>query len=116
VIDLSTVKVADLEGEWSDKFLTHIKSDDFFNIEKYPTAKLVIKSVKGNEFTGDLTIKGKTNPVTFTAKQDAKTYQGVLKFNRTKFDMVYGSGSFFKGLGDKMIHDEVNVDFKVVLK
>lgn len=116
VIDMTTISVKDLEGEWADKFLTHVKTDDFFVVNKYPEAKLVIKSVEGDTYKGDLTIKGKTNPVTFKAKHEGKTYSGKLQFDRTKFDIVYGSGAFFKGLGDKMIHDQVDVDFKVVLK
>ncbi len=116
VIDMTTITVTDLQGEWADKFLNHVKTDDFFVVNKYPEAKLVIKSVEGDTFKGDLTVKGKTNPVTFKAKQDGKKYSGKLQFDRTKFDIVYGSGAFFKGLGDKMIHDQVEVDFLVVLK
>lgn len=116
VIDINTVTVEDLDGEWKDKFLTHMKSPDFFTVEKFPEAKLVIKSVKGDEVKADLTIKGKTNPVSFKYKKEAKTYSGQLVFDRTKFDMVYGSGDFFKGLGDKMIYNDVTVDFKIVTK
>lgn len=116
VIDMTTIAVTDLQGEWAEKFLNHVKTDDFFVVNKYPEAKLVIKSVDGDTYKGDLTVKGKTNPVTFKAKNSGKTYSGKLQFDRTKFDITYGSGSFFKGLGDKMIHDQVEVDFKVVLK
>lgn len=116
VIDMSTMTVTDLEGEWAQKFIDHIKSADFFDIAKHPEAKLVLTSVKDGEYKGNLTIKSKTNPVTFKAKREGKTYSGVLSFNRTKFDMIYGSGSIVKGLGDKMIHDEVLVNFKLVLK
>ena len=49
-------------------------------------------------------------------KKDGKAYSGTLVFDRTKFGMIYGSGDFFKGLGDKMIHNEVKVDFKFVVK
>lgn len=116
VIDVNTVTVEDLSGEWKDKFLTHMKSADFFTVDKFPEAKLVIKSVKGDEVSADLTIKGKTNPVSFKYKKDGKAYSGQLVFDRTKFDMVYGSGDFFKGLGDKMIYNDVTVDFKIVTK
>lgn len=116
VIDMTSITVTDLQGEWADKFLNHVKTDDFFVVNKYPEAKLVINSVEGDTFKGDLTVKGKTNPVTFKAKQSGKTYAGKLQFDRTKYDITYGSGSFFKGLGDKMIHDQVEVDFKVVLQ
>ncbi|MCB9061581.1 MAG: YceI family protein [Halobacteriovoraceae bacterium] len=116
IIDLNTLTVTDLEGEWADKFINHMKSSDFFDIAKFPTAKLVIKEDDGKQIQGNLTIRGKSNPVIIKYDKKNKTYIGTLKFDRTKFDMKYGSGSFFKGLGDKMIHDEVNLDFQVVLK
>lgn len=116
VADLKTFTVTDLEGEWATKFLTHMKSDDFFSVEKYPTAKLKIKSVKGNKVTADLTVKDKTNEVTFDVKEKGNAYSGQLEFDRTKFGMIYGSGDFFKNLGDKMIHNQVKIDFKFVVK
>lgn len=93
-----------------------MKSEDFFEVKKYPTAKMKIKSVKGNTATGDLTIKGKTNEVTFDMKESKGAYVGTLKFDRTKFDMIYGSNNFFKSLGDKAINDEVIVEYKLVPK
>ena len=93
-----------------------MKSEDFFQVEKWPTAKLVIKSVKGEKVKGELTIKDKTNPVEFTAKNEKGFYTGTLKFDRTKFGMIYGSGNFFKNLGDKMIENDVTLDFKVKVK
>ncbi|MCO4793487.1 MAG: YceI family protein [Bacteriovoracaceae bacterium] len=116
VIDLNTISVTDLEGEWKQKFEGHIKSPDFFNTQKFPTSKLIVNKVDDKFLYGKLTIKGKTRPVTIPYKVNGKEYKGTMKFNRTKFDMVYGSGNFFKNLGDKMIHDEVKIDFKVVLK
>lgn len=116
VVDMNSFTTEDLEGEWATKLIGHLKSKDFFVVEKYPTAKLVIKSVVGKVATADLTIKDKTNEVKFDIKKIGKTYTGVLKFDRTKFGMVYGSGDFFKGLGDKMIHNDVTVDFKFVVK
>ena len=65
---------------------------------------------------GSLTIKGKTEPVSLKYTQKGKSYTGTLKFDRTKFGIKYGSGNFFKGLGDKMIYDEVTVEFTVVTK
>ena len=67
-------------------------------------------------FRETLTIKSKTNPIKVSYTKKGKTYSGKLKFDRTKFDMIYGSGNFFKNLGDKIIHDEVVLDFSVVLK
>jgi polyisoprenoid-binding protein YceI len=116
VVDMNSFTVDDLEGTWAQKFIGHMKSPDFFTVEKYPTATLKIKKADGNKVTADLTIKGKTNPVTFTYKKDGEAFVGNFKFDRTKYDMVYNSGNFFKDLGDKMIEDEVAVEFKLVLK
>ena len=44
------------------------------------------------------------------------TSSGKMTFDRTKFNMIYGSGDFFKNLGDKVIHNEVKVDFVFVVK
>ncbi len=116
VADLNAITIEDIQGEWATKFLGHIKNEDFFEVKKYPTAKLKIKSVKGNTATASLTIKDKTNDVKFDIKETKGVYSGVLKFDRTKFGMIYDSGDFFKGLGDKTIHNEVKVDFSFVVK
>lgn len=117
VVDLNSITAEDIQDpEWNKKFITHMKSGDFFEVEKYPTAKLVTKKIEGNKVKADLTIKGKTHPVEFTYKKDGNAYTGDFTFDRTKFDMIYGSGNFFKNLGDKVIHDKVELGFKVVLK
>lgn len=115
-VDMSSFTVEDLKGEWATKFLNHMKSGDFFNVEKYPISTLKITKVDDDKITADLTIKGKTNSVTFPYTKSGNLFSGKLTFDRTKFDMIYNSGNFFKDLGDKMINDEVNVDFKFVVK
>ena len=108
--------VTDLQGEWADKFLVHMKNEDFFDVEKFPTATLKLTKDDGKKLYGKMTIRGKTNDISFSYKKSGNTYSGKMVFNRTKYDMVYGSGSFFKNLGDKIIHDDVHLDFSVVLK
>ncbi|MBG60429.1 MAG: lipid-binding protein [Peredibacter sp.] len=114
VVDMNSITVTDLKGEWKDKFLGHIKSGDFFQVEKYPVSKLVINSVKGNKVNATLTVKDKSGPVSFDYKKEGKAFVGDFKFDRTKFGMIYKSGNFFKDLGDKIIHDDVLVNFKLV--
>jgi len=113
---MNTLTITDLTGEWENKFLAHIKSKDFFNVKKFPNAKLVITGDNGKALTGKLTIKGKTNKIKVPYKVKDNAYLGTMTFDRTKFDMNYGSGSFFKGLGDKMIHDKVTLKFNVKTK
>jgi polyisoprenoid-binding protein YceI len=120
-IDMSTLTATDSAAEMVNK---HLKSDDFFAIEKYPTAMFTFKSaekVEGNKFnvTGDLTIKGNTHSITFPATIVAGangSYVGDASFSidRTKWDIRYGSGKFFDSLGDKVIEDEIDFTVHIV--
>ena len=116
IADLSDIKIKDISGDWANKFVGHMQSKDFFNIKKYPIATFKIEEVKNGYFIGKMTIKGKTHTEKVKYIKKDNTYSGSLVFNRTKYDMKYGSGSFFDNLGDKVIHDDVNLDFKLVLK
>lgn len=115
-VDLNSLTVTDLSGDWAKKFLGHMKSADFFAVEKYPVSKLKITKANGNTLTGDLTIKDKTHPISFQYEKNGSAYVGSFKFDRTKYGMIYNSGNFFKDLGDKLIHNEVSVKFKMVPK
>ncbi|MFI8380454.1 YceI family protein [Leeuwenhoekiella sp. NPDC079379] len=119
VIDMSSINVTDLEGDSKGQLEGHLKSDDFFGVEKFPSAKLVItKAVKkGNTYavTGDLTIKDTTAPVTFDLVKAGNTLSTLLTIDRTKYGVRYGSGSFFDNLGDKAIYDDFTLDIKLTL-
>ena len=114
-VDMTTVNVTDLQGEYKGKLEGHLNSDDFFGVAKFPTAALVFKTIadKGNNVytvTADLTIKGITNPITFDITTTKDTATTKLLVNRTKYDIKYGSGSFFDNLGDKTIYDDFELD------
>ncbi|GIZ08609.1 YceI family protein [Flavobacterium sp. UMI-01] len=118
-VDMPTMTATDLSGEHQQKLDGHLKSDDFFGTDKYPTSTLVFKKIatKAKDVyivTGDLTIKGKTNPITFTLTVKGNTASTTFNVNRTKYDIKYGSGSFFDNLGNKAISDEfeLTVDLK----
>jgi polyisoprenoid-binding protein YceI len=127
-VDMTTLQTKDLTGEYATKLDGHLKADDFFGVEKFPKAKFVstsitpIKDAKDGSYThtikGNLTIKEKTNEVTFDAiiKTEANKVAcvGTAKIDRTKFDIKYGSKSFFPEIGDKMINDEFAVKFNIV--
>ena len=116
ILDLKNFTVTDLQGKIGQKFLRHIKSDDFFNVEKYPTSRLEVQSIDKGVATGRLQIMNTIKSVAFPIKKEGKTYLGTLTFDRTEFGIKYGSGKFFKGLGDKVISDEVSVKFSFTLK
>lgn len=116
VADMNTIGETTLKGEWKTKFLGHIKSADFFDVKKYPTAKLKVEKIDNGYLYGTLTIKNNTHRVTVPFTKVGKTYSGELGFDRTKYDVVYGSGNFFKNLGDGVIADTVILKFKIVTK
>lgn len=130
VMDMTTITDADLtDAGYNAKLIGHLKSEDFFSVEKNPTSTFVIKTVaplkadeKGNNVTvtGDLTIKGITNPVSFPAKVTVSggtlTATGTAVVNRAKYDIRYGSKSFFASIGDKAIDDDFTLTFNVTAK
>jgi len=114
VINMTTINTTDLEGEYKGKLDGHLKSDDFFGVANYPTATLVFKDVTASgknayAVSGELTIKGKKNPVTFTISIYGSKATASLKVDRTEYDVRYGSASFFDGLKDKAIYDEFDL-------
>ncbi|CAM1341634.1 YceI family protein [Tenacibaculum aestuarii] len=113
-IDMTSIAVTDLSGDYQKKLEGHLKSDDFFGINNHPTSTLVFTKVKAKgknsyEVTANLTIKNKTNPVTFEISVYGKKATAALKVDRAKYDVKYGSTSFFDGLKDKAIYDEFDL-------
>lgn len=119
-IDMNSITCTDLTGDMNGKLVGHLKSDDFFGVDKYPTSTLEIKSVKKTgkdsyEIKGEMTIKGKTNPVTFNAETSTTKGKAKLTVDRSLYDIRYGSGKFFDNLGDKMIYDNFDLEVELVL-
>ncbi|MCC6726488.1 MAG: YceI family protein [Saprospiraceae bacterium] len=118
-MDMNSITDTDMEGEYSDKLVGHLKSEDFFDVFKYPTSTFVIthaipQDSKGNyKVVGNLTIKSTTKEVKFfancTQANGRVTATGKLTIDRTEFDVKFGSGSFFDNLGDKTIYDDFDI-------
>ncbi len=123
-IDMLSITNSDIENpESNQRLVGHLKSEDFFGVEKFPKATLVIKNVtyeKGTKYTvqGDITIKGITKGISFPVQissNDASTWaSATITIDRSDFDVKYGSGSFFDGLGDKMIYDDFVLNVTLV--
>jgi polyisoprenoid-binding protein YceI len=127
-IDMRTIVNTDLtDPSYNAKLVGHMKSDDFFSVEKHPisTFKITkaepIAGAKAGEpnytVTGDLTIKGITNAITFpaTVKITGNQAEATAKFDidRTKWDIKYGSG-IIGTAADKIIYDDFTLDLKLV--
>ena len=122
VVDMTTITNSDLEDKgYNKKLVDHLKSDDFFGVKKFPTATFVLTEstkFKNEKATlkGKITIKGKTENSSFIVKRSGNKYMAKIEIDRSKFDVRYGSGSFFDNLGDKAINDIFTLDVKLVLK
>jgi len=123
VIDMSSLKVTDLEGEGAQKLEGHLSSADFFGTNEHPTAALNITKVADTgagifDVTADLTIKGITKPVIFSTliSQNSAGVSATAKIDvdRTQYDIKYGSGKFFDSLGDKLIYDNFELNVSIL--
>jgi polyisoprenoid-binding protein YceI len=119
VMDMTSIIVTDLEGDGKAKLEGHLKSDDFFGIDNHKTASLKITKAKkldekNYEVSGDLAIKGVTEPITFNMMVSGDKATAAVIIDRTKYGIRYGSASFFDNLKDKAIYNDFNLN--VVLK
>jgi polyisoprenoid-binding protein YceI len=127
---MTSISCTDLPaGEYNDKLIGHLKSDDFFATEKFKTANLKIKSVTAIKnakagadnytVTANLTIKGISKEITFPAnvfisKEGELIANANFDIDRTLYDIKYGSKNFIEGIGDKAIDDKFNVKIRIV--
>ena len=115
-IDLKTIKALDItDPGYNQKFIGHITSGDFFEVEKFPSASFVSTKIAGSQVTGNLTIKGITKSISFPAEISVKggkvAAKATITIDRTDYNIQYGSKKFFDSIGDKAIMD----DFKLVV-
>jgi polyisoprenoid-binding protein YceI len=125
VLDMTTINDEDLTGQMKEMLETHLRSEDFFSVEAHPTATLLVTSVEENQdgqylLNGELTIKDITHPVTFPATialtGDVITANAELTIDRAKWDVQFGSDTFFDDLGDNLIENEIRFEIELVAR
>ena len=113
VVDMTTLLVEDLSGSSKQRLEGHLKSDDFFSVDKHKKSFLTINSSKiiesGFSVKGSLTIKDITHPVEFELIRNPGGFTANMIFDRSKYDVKYNSGSFFENLGDRLILDDIEL-------
>ncbi len=123
-IDMNSIVNLDMDAtsEWNTKLVNHLKSEDFFDVKKYPTATFKITSTekKGNKILvkGNLIIKNKSNPIEFLATIKIENNQlvfdsEIFKIDRSKWGIEYKSKSFFNDLADKFIYDDMEISITI---
>jgi len=121
VIDMSTI--INTDGPYSKGLVDHLKNSDFFDVEKYPTAKLVIQNIDHIDATNisiiaDLTIKDSTQSIGFDAQityNDKKMiFASRFEIDRTRWGIMYASDIFFNNLADNLISDIIKFEVNIV--
>lgn len=111
IVDMTSISVEDISGSGKKRLEGHLKSDDFFSVDKHDKALLYIKGSKKTEkgflVDANLTIKDLTHPIQFNMVSIEGGYNADLVFDRSKYNVRFRSGSFFENLGDKLIIDDV---------
>ncbi|GGG29727.1 hypothetical protein GCM10011344_33250 [Dokdonia pacifica] len=118
-VNMTSIQVTDLEaGKGKEKLEGHLKTDEFFGVNNFPTATFVItevaKSGNGYSVVGNMTIKGITQSMKIRMSINGNSASTNLTVDRTKYGITYGSGSFFDNLKDKAIND--NFELAINLK
>lgn len=121
-IDMNTMEYGDKANQNTP--IKHLKSPDYFDVEKFPVSTIVITKVESMRdqtiVTGDLTIKGVTRSVTFPAKIEMK--DGIVKaigkliIDRTDWGIRYASGKFYDTVADQVVSDNIEFHMKIVAK
>ena len=119
LVDMTSITVQDLTGGSKERLEGHLRSDDFFSVESFPTAHLYISSsevISNGKWmvNGFLTIKDISHPVLFEMVYTEDGWNANLVFDRSKYDVRFRSGTFFENLGDKLIYDDI--ELKINLK
>lgn len=124
IIDMTKIHNEDIKDKKMSNLLeTHLKSDDFFEVEKYPTAKFKINesihldkdAVDNFKLRGDLTIKDHTHPIEITASIGPHSEGGVMlqthfDIDRTKWGVEYGSMKLFEKLSYHIVSNIISFD------
>ncbi len=130
VIDLASIRNTSLEGDPNQPVLiAHLLSDDFFWIERFPTATFRLEGLtpiaEGHLTTPNFTVSGSLEmmglraplqfPATFTTLPDQRlAAEAHFDFDRTRWNIVYGSSRFFDHLGMHLVFDLISVQLKLL--
>lgn len=131
VIDMNAIVDEDLtEGKMNEMLVNHLKSEDFFDVAKYPESTFTITKVEAaatpNDsvnylVSGNLKLKDVEKNITFGAKvtKDGDTYKAVtvpFTIDRTQWNVKYGSKTLFADLKENIVNDNIELQITIVAK
>jgi rhodanese-related sulfurtransferase/polyisoprenoid-binding protein YceI len=129
-LDMDSIENLDIQDPMMRQILIrHLKSDDFFDVPRYPVAEFQLSKIRalsdahpGNpnyEVAGELTLKAVSGELLFPAIL-AATPDGLLAadahfdLDRTRWNVLYGSGKFYEKLGKHVVNDQISLALKLL--
>jgi len=128
-IDMNSITCTDLEDEGKRGYLEgHLKSQDFFFVDSFPTAVFEIVEVldpseatKYSTVTGNLTLRGTTNSITFPAEisvgeSGVKFMAPTFSIDRTLWGAKFhdrDDATIAESLKDDLIDHSIELTIKV---
>jgi len=130
ILAMNTIANLDIGNEgYKQMLLTHLASDDFFDVSRYPTATFRISGSEAmpeafpgspsHLVKGSLELKGVVRDQEFPA-EIAPQENGQVKvwakidIDRTRWGVLYGSGRFFECLGMHLVSDIITIELFLV--
>jgi rhodanese-related sulfurtransferase/polyisoprenoid-binding protein YceI len=128
-IDMDSIQNLDIQDpKMREVLIWHLKSDDFFDVQRFPVAEFQLSKITALpnarlgspnfEVTGTLTLKGVSNEVTFPAMlapgaDGSLAADAHFDIDRTRWNVLYGSGKFYEKLGKHLANDEISLALKL---
>ncbi len=123
VVDMNSILNTD--GKYNEMLVMHLKNQDFFDVAKYPEAKLEINQIKYEddghmEIEALLTIKGISKPIKFSSTIEKGPNETFLKsrfiIDRTQWGISYESKGLVASLKDDIISDAIEFEVTIVFR
>jgi polyisoprenoid-binding protein YceI len=131
-LDMESIANTDLTDTALNRVLiAHLNSDDFFDTVRYPIATFHLRHVTLNpharpgninaDIDGALTLKGVTADLGFPALIEvlpggALSAEAHFDIDRTRWNVIYGSGKFYERLGQHLVHDNISLSLHIVTR
>jgi len=128
-LDMNQIVCEDLlDTAYNAMLIRHLRDDDFFAVDRFPTAEFVCEHAEplpactpgtpNYTLHGTMTLRGVTQPLSFPAviaAADAEHLTGQAQFelDRTQFGSQYGSGKLFAFLGKHVVNDHIHLHIKL---
>ena len=131
VIDMNSIIDEDLtQKDMNDMLVNHLKSEDFFDVAKYPESTFTVTKIEAaanatdsvtHNVSGNLKLKDVEKNITFGAKitKEGNKYTAVtvpFTIDRTQWNVKYGSKTLFADLKENIVNDNIELQITVVAK